>query len=764
MLSKLRRFIPLEPFNKTGRLGLRSSMIVIVVLALIFNTINVFANPTPGGSHPVEVGPVSAEHGFPVWYKDSNGTRLELCLDGGLNPLCGYLPGDIPNPDAPITVPDNFPITGEAFYMLGNALMDTDANGGSAILVLGLEAAFATPEIIAGDQVTFGRIRIWIDNLIPGASYKVTHPYGYDNFVADTGPSGTGRRSIRWVEDIGIGAPGDFTGALNSRIGPFLKWDPAVAPDAPAGYIGDINVLHPVVGSPFNTNFFRVEGPAGSFTGSPNLCADPLLGDDPISTDDCIQTNDFSLMGKHATNAGVNVDRATYTQSTADGGKLDVFASSEGGQSIQIVKGSGYGTTLLDGDGYGHYFGRIEYLGNPPAQVQIANASDVPVANKTVPVTDKVTIQQAVFNAELHTLTVQAVTSDTYNNPVLTAVGFGALDVNGVLVLGGMVVSPASITVISAKGGSDSASVDVTGNVNFPPMPITAGIIVNGDVVPEAATLTFNVQQSHTIILDGSSSTGDIDSYQWTQIAGSPVTLNGADTATASFSSPAAIDSMEFQLTVTRNAPFASDTKNVIINTLDVQAPVANAGPDQLSVLAGTTVTLDGSASQLVSTYSWAQIVNAGDPVVTLSGANTAKPTFTFPNYSGALTFELTVTNAGGSSADTVQVQAAVDTLTVTRAQFTRSKNEWRIDGTASILGIPAGPGNEVRVYFGNFATEADAIAANRLIGVSQVDGTGVWAVRVANVPAALRATAGNSTITVFSLRGGRVIAVGTIK
>jgi len=221
---------------------------------------------------------------------------------------------------------------------------------------------------------------------------------------------------------------------------------------------------------------------------------------------------------------------------------------------------------------------------------------------------------------------------------------------------------------------------------------------------------------------------------------------------------------MEFQLTITRNNPAATESKNVIINTLDVQAPIANAGADQLSVLTGGKVTLDGSASQLVSTYNWTQIVNVGDPIVTLTGANTATPTFVFPKYSGTLTFELTVNNAGGSATDTVQVKAQVDTLTVTRAQFTRSKNEWRIDGTASIFGVPTGPGNEVRAYFGNYATESAAIAANRLIGVSQVDGTGVWAIRVANVPLALRAAAGNSTITVFSLRGGRATFVGTIR
>lgn len=764
MIKNSQKYISLTPYGKR-RLGLQSVMIMVVITALILTTFSVFATATPGGGHPVEVGPVSAEHGFPVWYKDANGTRLELCLDGGLNPLCGYTPDSF-DATQPVTVPGNFPSDGEAFYMLGNANMET-AGGGDAILVLAIEAAFST-DIVPGDQITFGRVRIWIDNLIDGGQYKVTHPYGYDLFTADTGPGGDGRRSIRWVEDIGIGSPGDFTGVLNSRIGPFLKWDPAVAPAAPAGYIGDIGVLHPVIGSPFNTNFFRVEGPVGSFTGSPNLCADPALGDDPIATDDCIQVDDFSLMGKYATNAGVDANRATYTQSSADGGKLDVFASSEPGQAIQIVKGAGYGTTLMGSNGLGSYFARIDFTGVAPAQLHIANVSDVPAATKAIQITDKVTIEKAEFDAELGVLTITAISSDTYNEPLLTAIGFGPLEVNGTLIVNGISVVPEKVTVTSAKGGSDSALIDVGGDVSFAPIPLTAGITVpDGEVIAPIApdtTLAFNIQQSHTIILDGTSSTGDVDSYVWTQVAGAPVTLTGANTATASFTSASTVESVEFQLTVTRNNPLATDTKNVTINTMDIVAPTANAGLDQNTVLTGSTATLDGSASTNVATYNWTQIVNTGDPVVTLTGANTAKPTFVFPKYSGALTFQLTVSNAGGSATDEVQVRAVVDTLTTTRVQFTRSKNDWRIDGTASILGIPAGPGNEVRVYLGNYATEAEAIASGKLVGVSAVDATGLWSIRATNVPSNIRAAAGNTTITIFSLRGGRITATTTIK
>jgi hypothetical protein len=88
--------------------------------------------------------------------------------------------------------------------------------------------------------------------------------------------------------------------------------------------------------------------------------------------------------------------------------------------------------------------------------------------------------------------------------------------------------------------------------------------------------------------------------------------------------------------------------------------PVANAGTDQ-TVNEGTAgVTLNGGSSTdsdgTITSYSWRQ--TAG-PTVTLTGANTATPSFTAPSVTAdtTLTFSLTVTDNGGASAsDTVNV------------------------------------------------------------------------------------------------------------
>jgi len=122
-------------------------------------------------------------------------------------------------------------------------------------------------------------------------------------------------------------------------------------------------------------------------------------------------------------------------------------------------------------------------------------------------------------------------------------------------------------------------------------------------------------------------------------------------------------------------------------------APVADAGPDQ-SVTEGDSVNLDGTASSdvggTITTYSWMQ--TAG-PMVTLSGASTATPSFTAPNVATdtVLSFQLTVTdNEDGSSNATVSVTVAVQNanqLPTADAGLNQSVTEGdavSLDGTAS--------------------------------------------------------------------------------
>lgn len=91
--------------------------------------------------------------------------------------------------------------------------------------------------------------------------------------------------------------------------------------------------------------------------------------------------------------------------------------------------------------------------------------------------------------------------------------------------------------------------------------------------------------------------------------------------------------------------------------------PTANAGVDQ-TLNEKTLVTLDGSGSKdsdgTLATYAWKQTAGT---TVALTGATTAKPTFTAPDVAAdtTLTFELTVTdNKGAIAKDTVSILVKV--------------------------------------------------------------------------------------------------------
>ncbi len=173
--------------------------------------------------------------------------ELELCLD---DPLCPVV-GELPDPTSGISFPGNFP--DESFWWSGEASFD--AGDTRARLILAAEAAFDSASVEAGHQVAFGRIRVRMDDVVPGATYEIVHPYGVVRATADD------RGRVAYTDDVGcMTSPcGTFDRLLTQPVGPFLRWDPTVGPTAPEGYVGDPNVEHAVVGSPYDTNFFDVK-------------------------------------------------------------------------------------------------------------------------------------------------------------------------------------------------------------------------------------------------------------------------------------------------------------------------------------------------------------------------------------------------------------------------------------------------------------------------------------------------------------------------
>jgi hypothetical protein len=464
-----------------------------------------------------KVGPIHEDNGYPVWYKDSKGTRLELCLDGS-DPYCGFAAGefDPANPKFSLKA-GNFPE--EAFYQLAGAEI-TMPSGGDAIATFALEAAWANEIVQDGDQIVFGRVRFRIDDLVVGQKYKITHPYGVDEIEAEPEdpdePQGPGE--IRFVEDIGI--DGGFEGAKTSRIGTFLEWD--TREGLPDGYVGNPNVDHTIKNGYFNgeeeQNYFRIEGPG--------------IGSDGTCGDDCIQTNLFSLMGKYATTAGVDVMRATYSQDTAGSGTIDVFASTEEDKEYTIdVTGDGMSATTMRGTD-GQYFGRVPFTGTIPTEVVVTNRSDNPISTKKLKPVDHIT-GSVKYDTNSDTLIITAASSDKLNPPTLTAQGFGDIPPAGTLVINNPAYIPPAITVNSSAKGSESLPVNVTAD----PSEANAGT-------------TQNVKQGSVVTLDGSAST-NAKTFNWQQLSGPAVTLKDGTTAKPTFTFPKQFVPVSFKLTVT---------------------------------------------------------------------------------------------------------------------------------------------------------------------------------------------------------------------
>ena len=213
-----------------------------------------------------------------------------------------------------------------------------------------------------------------------------------------------------------------------------------------------------------------------------------------------------------------------------------------------------------------------------------------------------------------------------------------------------------TFTLVVNNGSVSSSPASVTITVNAPPVPNPAPIANAG---PDQA-----VSSGATVALDGSASTdfsGLPLTYAWTAPAG--ITLSATSVARPTFTAPTLAPgapplALVFTLVVSNGQLSSSPvTVTITVNAppLPNPAPVANAGTNQ-AVLAGTTVTLDGSQSADPDgeplSFAWTPSAGTG---ITLLGATTAHPSFVAPAVpNGAvpvtLPFTLVVSDAHASS------------------------------------------------------------------------------------------------------------------
>lgn len=504
-------------------------------------------------------GPVDPSNGYPLYFEDSNGVRLGLCTDPN---QCFWV---LPNGALPASFPTNWP--DEGFYFAAQASLT-----GSATLLYtsALEAAFAGGSVLAGDQIVFTRIRIRATGLVDGATYTITHPYGVDTFVAGAGGlPGT----INTTRDVGIGSPGDFSQALKGNVGPFLTSVGFAGANLPGAFVGDGASEVPVQGSPFGTNFVRIDGP-GADTLFPALARG--IGR--------AQMDNFVLQGQITTRIGAKVDKA-FVSRTSSATVVNVWASAAVAQNL-VASAAGLQRPMTPA-GDGTYFTRLELGAGalPPASVTITNTTDFPPTSwplATVP--DAVLIKSAVFTVG-GDLVVQAESTDKVGNPVLSAEVAGApaaaLTGTGGLASGGCglplgTLPPRTVTVRSAAGGVDEAPVSIEG-IGVPGGTATP-VVANAGTDQTVDSATF-------VLLDGTTSTGPIATVSWTQNAGPVVALADANTLLPAFLAPTVAAGQTVDLTFTLTVRSAAGAQATDVVVVHVQGPIIVQDPPDVVVI-----------------------------------------------------------------------------------------------------------------------------------------------------------------------------------
>ncbi|MGA3118781.1 MAG: PKD domain-containing protein, partial [Syntrophobacteraceae bacterium] len=221
-------------------------------------------------------------------------------------------------------------------------------------------------------------------------------------------------------------------------------------------------------------------------------------------------------------------------------------------------------------------------------------------------------------------------------------------------------ISPA--TAVTVKSGA-SQTFAITPASNYQ----VSSVLVDGTSVGAVTTYTFsNVTANHTI-----SATFAMNTYTITPTAGANGTISPSGTVTVNYGAnqtftitPASgyqvssvlVDGTSVGAVTTYR--FSNVTANHTISATfatATPAPVADAGPNQYqsrgvkTILNGLNSTDAGGPG--IASYLWTQI---GGTPVKLSSPSAAQTTFTSPGVTGALIFQLTVTDVKGlQSTDT---------------------------------------------------------------------------------------------------------------
>ncbi|MEF9897398.1 MAG: Ig-like domain-containing protein [Pseudomonas sp.] len=704
------------------------------------------------GLKAVDPGPYTLATGrYPMWYQDNNELSMELCQSRATSSRVGvsvppaYMCTLLPEPgiydDAlPLVFPDNWPP--EMFWYLAETSIPAVGNSGYEldVYVAGIEAAFASENPIDGDQQSFARIRLRVSVPLAG-TYVITHPYGVETVNVTT----PGRRAINITRDVGIGAPGVFSGVLNGAIGPFLRGVGGpyteINPDTAASetFIGDPNITERVIGSPFNTNYIEIKGPAGT-----------------------ISTDLFTVSGKvldARTQVAAELERASYRRTSA-GTRVEVFAKAPNNatlcfrESLALVPGtppSPCQFNLLTDDN-GLFFANHLSTSAPPPVI-VVTATDPTGATRPTALsrklTDVVKVTTARYDWANKRLRIEASSSDEVQVPDLVAQGYGRLSKSGTLqtlTVSDVAQPPATVTIKSAAGGSDTEPVVIVGNApveaeNQPPVAqadqggtsfgvaLTLNLLANdsdpdGNVPLTITDLTQPITGQGTVALNGSTSV----QYTPPPVVEAPMTVTFTYRAQDSKGLKSEITTVTISVAPNRAPVVVNDTAATLGVALPINVLLNDSDPDGNVPLAVDSVTQPGPGQGTVSNGG-TQVTYT--PPANVTAAFTASFTYIARDSFGALSAPAIVT---------VQVspRPAAETFAVTAATVTaRSNNRynWDLSGTSSVT-----TGNTITVQ----VTTPTGLVT---LGSTTVPLTGRWRLTVSNSTTVIPTATPSATI-----------------
>jgi Bacterial Ig domain len=674
-----------------------------------------------GPAHAVlrDHGPIDPVLAVPQWYRDLNGTAVGLCKSQAQspNPAAALKPMCFPLAADPAGFPGN--LGGEIFY--ADNVGSLASGGYSLKYTAALEFAYIPgPVPTHGTEAVFARLRFLMTTDTAG-DYTVTHPFGVEVFPG----VGTGKRSLFFTIDVPLGVTLDFESALTGRLGPFLQWDFLNAGETltigAEQFLGDANYAHTFTGSPFGTNFIRVDGPAG-FTGVPG--------------ETFLQTPLAVILGQKWTApipTALKVARATYSR-TATQTTVDVWASSAPGQKM-VLTGAGMPSLQMKADAAGNYYAHLAYPSAiPPASVTVTNMTSVPVNGATVALSDAVNIVGATYDGATGAFSVSATTSDAVAPPAIAVLGpLGGLMAPGatqtftrLIGTNATVIPPLQINVLSSGGGRDVDDV-----VILPGAPMNqAGAPTAADQAPVVAgsgPTTFSV-------LAGGTVTGVPTVLLLTQPA-QGTAVNAALAGSVTFTpSPGAQGADGFLFAIQDSTGLISNVATVTLN-IPFVAPPPTANADNFAMQQNTAKTVSVLANDVAgagTTINPASVLVSTPPAhgtatVNANGTITYRPT---ANFNGALdTFAYTVANTAGTRSApatvTVDVFGGPEAVSFSRVEFRISTARWTIIGATNWFNAAL-----TQTTATCFLTSSGGVPiAPTLIGSAPVDATGKFSV-----------------------------------